>query len=68
MSLIRGRIWPEREIRQKIITFGKMPENLRQCQCGCEKWFDTSSGKPVEIKVQTFDELMNEVPLCEVKP
>ncbi len=75
MSFVRGKIYHDREIIQNKLTFGKMPENIRQCDCGCEKWFDTSSGKAVEVKTSTLGELLDECskPLCgrdamETKP
>jgi hypothetical protein len=64
VSIIRGRIRPEKEIRQKTITFGKLPENIMQCRCGCERWFDTSGGNLVEIKVQTLEQVLSDKPIC----
>lgn len=65
MGIIRGKIESDREIVPKEITVGDSP--WLKCSCGCEKWFDKKTGKEIEVMIQSFDEFLNNKPLCKIE-
>lgn len=66
MGFIRGKLESDRELPQPRMTYIGEP-SFRQCFCGCEKWFDTKTGKQIEVVVQTFEEAFAELPLCNIE-
>ena len=66
MTMLRGKFTCPREIVPRKIVVGDSP--IVQCECGCERWYDKRTGKEVEVKSGTFEELLKDAGGCQIKP
>jgi len=56
MTIVTGKVWTEREIKQKTISFGKNPQGVYQDNKG--RW--VASDKSIKIIQTTLGELFDD--------